>query len=106
MVAPRKRTTMTKKQAIAAMFEAAPSERFPLVARRDGNARQREMLVDGAIRLNWGSNGDSVPIDLPAGTYRLQGVIIGNAGQTWGFSSSKTCQRFPEKETRSGSMRL
>lgn len=86
MTAPKKRTTMTKKQAVAAMFAAAPGQRFPLVVRRDGNARQREILVEGTIRLNWRSNGDSVPIDLPAGTYRLQGVIIGNAGQTWGFA--------------------
>lgn len=86
MAAPRKRTTMTKKQAVAEMFAAAPGERFPLVVQRDGNARQREMLVDGTIRLNWRSTGESVPIELPAGTYRLQGVIIGNAGQTWSFA--------------------
>jgi hypothetical protein len=86
VMAQSKEKHKAKHQAIAAMFAAVEGERFPFVVNRDGNARQRDIIVNGNIILSWTSSGNSVPIDLPAGTYDLQGIIIGNSGDSWAFA--------------------
>lgn len=85
-MAKKNQKQLAKHQAIAEMFAADVGERFPFVVNRAGNARQRDMLVNGNIRLTWTSTGNSVPVDLPAGTYTVQGIIFGNPGDRWDFA--------------------
>jgi hypothetical protein len=85
-MAQNKEKQKAKHEAIAEMFAAVAGERFSFVVNRDGNARQRDMLVNGNIRLSWTSTGNSVPVDLPAGTYTVQGIIFGNPGDRWDFA--------------------
>jgi hypothetical protein len=76
----------TKKKQIEAMFAEAEGDFSTLVVRRGGNARQREVFVDGKIRLNWRADGTSQPIEVPQGSHRLHCVAIGDPGDTYGFA--------------------
>ncbi|MFL6263688.1 MAG: hypothetical protein ACJ76Y_28675 [Thermoanaerobaculia bacterium] len=78
--------TMTqKKQAAIAVSFAAAGPTSQLVVRRGGNARTREVFVNGQLRLEWNGK-DSIPIPLSPGTYTLHCVVMGNEGQTFAFS--------------------
>ena len=83
-----------KKEAIAQHFAEAAGERHTLVVRRGGNARTREVVVDGQIRLDWRSNGESVPVMLPAGHHVLACMVIGSEGQTYGFDVISPKEQF------------
>lgn len=76
----------TREVAIAKLIPlAAGAATFDLQVRRGGNANSRDVLINGKIRLDWNGD-DSIPISLPAGTYMLHCVILGNQGQTYAFT--------------------
>jgi hypothetical protein len=81
-----KKMSKAKLEAFQEMFAAAAiGETFDLVVRRGGNASSREVFVNGTLRLDW--NGQvSVPVPLPAGTYKLHCVVMGKAGETFAFT--------------------
>jgi len=80
----KKKMTQKKQAAIETAFAAAaPTSNF--VVRRGGNARSREVFVNGKLRLEWDGD-DSVPIPLSPGTYTLHCVVMGSAGQTFAFT--------------------
>ena len=73
-----------KIAAIEATF-AAGGETSDLVVRRGGNARSREVFINGKLRLDWVGEL-SVPVPLSAGTYTLHCVVMGSKGQTFAFT--------------------
>ena len=78
----------TKKElkAVAEHFAASGKPTYDLIVRRKGTAYQRDVLVDGKVRLKWKADGTSYPLPLPSGAYTLYFFIRGKkANDTYSF---------------------
>lgn len=71
---------------VESLFNPTKATTHDLVVRRGGSAYQREVVVNGKVRLKWRSDGTSYALPLPAGTYTLHFFIRAKKPtDTYGF---------------------